>query len=193
MVGGGARSTRRELGRPTCSAVTCRDRRHLRVRRRDAVRDHGRARAPLALPLAVLSFFGGFIPYFGSFITTGIAFLVTIAVGSPTDIGHGDLHCRLQHRPGQLRGAARLRPGRAASIRPSCCSPSRRAGRSPASLACSSSSRSSAFPGRDVADRPPGAGQRTCGRRAGDPKRGALAVKPSTVQTRSTAMGGVEE
>jgi predicted PurR-regulated permease PerM len=41
---------------------------------------------PLALPLAVLSFFGGFIPYIGSFITTGIAFLVTVAVGSPQDI-----------------------------------------------------------------------------------------------------------
>jgi predicted PurR-regulated permease PerM len=41
---------------------------------------------PLALPLAALSFFGGFIPYIGSFITTGIAFLVTVAVGSPTDI-----------------------------------------------------------------------------------------------------------
>jgi predicted PurR-regulated permease PerM len=41
---------------------------------------------PLALPLAVLSFFGGFIPYIGSFITTGIALLVTIAVGTPTDI-----------------------------------------------------------------------------------------------------------
>ena len=41
---------------------------------------------PLALPLAVLSFFGGFIPYIGSFITTGIAFLVTVAVGDPIDI-----------------------------------------------------------------------------------------------------------
>ncbi len=41
---------------------------------------------PLALPLAVLSFFGGFIPYIGSFVTTGIAFLVTVAVGSPQDI-----------------------------------------------------------------------------------------------------------
>ena len=41
---------------------------------------------PLALPLAVLSFFGGFVPYIGSFITTGIALLVTIAVGSPTAI-----------------------------------------------------------------------------------------------------------
>ena len=37
---------------------------------------------PLALPLAVLSFFGGFIPYIGSFITTGLAFLVTLALGS---------------------------------------------------------------------------------------------------------------
>jgi len=41
---------------------------------------------PLALPLAVLSFFGGFVPYIGSFITTGLAFLVTVAVGSPFDI-----------------------------------------------------------------------------------------------------------
>jgi predicted PurR-regulated permease PerM len=41
---------------------------------------------PLALPLAVLSFFGGFIPYIGSFITTGLAFLVTVATGSPFDI-----------------------------------------------------------------------------------------------------------
>lgn len=41
---------------------------------------------PLALPLAVLAFFGGFIPYIGSFITTGLAFLVAVAVGSPQDI-----------------------------------------------------------------------------------------------------------
>ncbi len=41
---------------------------------------------PLALPLAVLSFFGGFIPYIGSFVTTGLAFLVTVAVGDTTDI-----------------------------------------------------------------------------------------------------------
>ena len=68
---------------------------------------------PLALPLAVLSFFGGFIPYIGSFITTGIAFLVTVAVGSPQDIvDHGHLHDRVQHRPGQRRGPDRLRQGR---------------------------------------------------------------------------------
>jgi predicted PurR-regulated permease PerM len=41
---------------------------------------------PLAWPLAVLSFFGGFIPYVGSALTTGLAFLVTVAVGSSQDI-----------------------------------------------------------------------------------------------------------
>ena len=41
---------------------------------------------PLAWPLAVLSFLGGFIPYIGSVLTTGLAFLVTVAVGSPQDI-----------------------------------------------------------------------------------------------------------
>lgn len=41
---------------------------------------------PLALPIAVLSFFLGFIPYIGSFIATGLAFLVTVAVGDTSDI-----------------------------------------------------------------------------------------------------------
>jgi putative heme transporter len=41
---------------------------------------------PLALPPGVLSFFGGFIPYVGSLITTRIALLVTIAAGTPTQI-----------------------------------------------------------------------------------------------------------
>jgi predicted PurR-regulated permease PerM len=41
---------------------------------------------PFALPLAVLAFFGGFIPYIGSLITTGLAFLVTVATGSDSDI-----------------------------------------------------------------------------------------------------------
>jgi predicted PurR-regulated permease PerM len=41
---------------------------------------------PLALPLAVLAIFGGFIPYIGSLVTTGLAFLVTVATGSPQDI-----------------------------------------------------------------------------------------------------------
>jgi len=41
---------------------------------------------PFALPLAVLAVFGGFIPYIGSLITTGLAFLVTVATGSPQDV-----------------------------------------------------------------------------------------------------------
>ena len=41
---------------------------------------------PFALPLAVLAVFGGFIPYIGSLITTALAFLVTVATGTPTDI-----------------------------------------------------------------------------------------------------------
>jgi predicted PurR-regulated permease PerM len=41
---------------------------------------------PLALPVFVLSFFLCFIPYIGGFISTGLAFLITIAVGSPADI-----------------------------------------------------------------------------------------------------------
>ena len=40
---------------------------------------------PLALPLAVLSFFGGFVPYIGSILTTGLAFFVTLALGTPQD------------------------------------------------------------------------------------------------------------
>ncbi len=40
---------------------------------------------PLALPLAVLSFFGGFIPYIGSILTTLLAFFVTLALGTPQD------------------------------------------------------------------------------------------------------------
>ena len=41
---------------------------------------------PLALPIGILSFFGGFIPYIGSAITTLLGFLVALAVGSTTDI-----------------------------------------------------------------------------------------------------------
>ena len=41
---------------------------------------------PLAWPLAVLSFFGGYIPYIGPFLTTSLAFLVTVAVGTPTEV-----------------------------------------------------------------------------------------------------------
>jgi predicted PurR-regulated permease PerM len=41
---------------------------------------------PLAFPIGVLTFFGGFIPYIGSFITTALGFLVAVAVGSTLDI-----------------------------------------------------------------------------------------------------------
>ncbi len=41
---------------------------------------------PLALPLGVLAFFAGFIPYFGSFIATGLAFLVTVHFGTTQDV-----------------------------------------------------------------------------------------------------------
>jgi predicted PurR-regulated permease PerM len=41
---------------------------------------------PLALPVFVLSFFGGFIPYIGSALTTLLALLIAIAVGDPIDI-----------------------------------------------------------------------------------------------------------
>jgi predicted PurR-regulated permease PerM len=41
---------------------------------------------PLALPIGVLTFFGGFIPYIGSAVTTGLAVLVALAVGTTTDI-----------------------------------------------------------------------------------------------------------
>lgn len=41
---------------------------------------------PLGFPIAVIGFFAGFIPYVGSFITTGIALLVTVALGTTSDI-----------------------------------------------------------------------------------------------------------
>ena len=41
---------------------------------------------PHVLPVFVLSFFLCFIPYIGGYISTGIAFLITIAVGTPIEI-----------------------------------------------------------------------------------------------------------
>ncbi|HEX5039572.1 MAG TPA: AI-2E family transporter [Candidatus Limnocylindria bacterium] len=41
---------------------------------------------PLAVPIAILSFIACFIPYVGGFVTTGLAFLVALAFGSPTEI-----------------------------------------------------------------------------------------------------------
>ena len=67
---------------------------------------------PLALPVAILSFFGGFIPYIGQFVTSLIGFLVAIAFGSTQDVvDHGDLYRGLQRRPGQRHRATGLRPG----------------------------------------------------------------------------------
>jgi putative heme transporter len=41
---------------------------------------------PLAFPVGVLTFFGGFIPYVGGAIATGLAFLIALAFGTPTTI-----------------------------------------------------------------------------------------------------------
>jgi predicted PurR-regulated permease PerM len=41
---------------------------------------------PLAVPIGVLTFFGGFIPYIGSFVTTALAFLVAVATGTTSDV-----------------------------------------------------------------------------------------------------------
>ncbi len=41
---------------------------------------------PLALPVAILSFFGGFIPYIGQFVTSLIAFLIAVAFGTTQDV-----------------------------------------------------------------------------------------------------------
>ena len=41
---------------------------------------------PYGVPVAILSFFAGFIPYVGGFITTGLAFLIAVAFGDPATI-----------------------------------------------------------------------------------------------------------
>jgi len=41
---------------------------------------------PFAIPIAVLSFIACFIPYYGGFVTTGLAFLIAVAYGTPTQI-----------------------------------------------------------------------------------------------------------
>ena len=41
---------------------------------------------PFAVPIAVLSFIACFIPYIGGFVTTGLAFLIAVAFGTPTEI-----------------------------------------------------------------------------------------------------------
>jgi predicted PurR-regulated permease PerM len=41
---------------------------------------------PLAVPVTVIGFFFGFIPYVGSFLSTALALLVTVALGTTTDV-----------------------------------------------------------------------------------------------------------
>jgi len=41
---------------------------------------------PLAVPIGVLTFIGGFIPYIGSFVASALAFLVAVAAGDPTTV-----------------------------------------------------------------------------------------------------------
>ena len=41
---------------------------------------------PFAVPVAILSFIACFIPYYGGFITTGLAFLIAVGYGTPTQI-----------------------------------------------------------------------------------------------------------
>ena len=41
---------------------------------------------PLALPVGIFTFFGGFIPYLGSFLATAMATLIAIAVGTTSDV-----------------------------------------------------------------------------------------------------------
>ena len=42
---------------------------------------------PFAVPIAILSFIACFIPYIGGFVTTGLAFLIAVAYGTPVEIG----------------------------------------------------------------------------------------------------------
>jgi putative heme transporter len=41
---------------------------------------------PLAVPVGIFTFFGGFIPYLGSALSTAMATLIAVAVGTPTDV-----------------------------------------------------------------------------------------------------------
>jgi len=41
---------------------------------------------PFAVPIAVLSFVACFIPYYGGFVTTGLAFLIAVGFGNPTQV-----------------------------------------------------------------------------------------------------------
>jgi putative heme transporter len=41
---------------------------------------------PLAVPIGVLTFFSGFIPYIGGFIVTAVVVLIAVAVGGPATV-----------------------------------------------------------------------------------------------------------
>ena len=49
-------------------------------------RERHRKRQAFAWEIAVLAFFGGFIPYIGSAVTTLLAFLVAVQVGTTADV-----------------------------------------------------------------------------------------------------------
>ena len=100
---------------------------------------------PLALPLAVLSFFGGFIPYIGSLLTTGLAFLVTVATGDDAGRRRSWLIFTLVFNIVQGNIVAPLVYSRAVSIHPAIVLLAIPAGAaSPGWPGCSSSCRSSA-------------------------------------------------
>ena len=68
---------------------------------------------PLALPVLVLSFILCFIPYIGGFISTGIAFLLTVAVARPsTSLIMAIWTIVFNIVTGQHREPARVRPDR---------------------------------------------------------------------------------
>ena len=73
---------------------------------------------PLALPVAILSFFGGFIPYIGQFVTSVIGFLVAVAFGTTQDViimGDLDAPCSTSCRAASSRRSVY---GRAVSLHP---------------------------------------------------------------------------
>ena len=98
---------------------------------------------PLVMPVFVLSFFGGFIPYIGSLLTTGLAFLIAVQVGTTVDVvvmGIWTLVFNIVQ--GNVVAPAVYRTARRASIRPSSWPAFPRPRPWPASWACSSSCRS---------------------------------------------------
>ena len=98
---------------------------------------------PLAAPLAVLVFFGGFIPYVGGFVTTIIVLLVAYSAVGPAGRDR-PVHPHRDHErdPQQPRPAGRLRQDRPHPSRRSCSSRCRPVRRSPGSSGCSWPSRS---------------------------------------------------